>query len=76
MNKIREVANNQAKNFGIEIIDVRIKKTNLPSENSEAIYKRMQTEREKEAREYRAQGDGEYQKIIAKYCAIRVLGNV
>ena len=46
----------EAKNFGIEIIDVRIKWADLPQANSEAIYKRMQTEREREAKEFRAQG--------------------
>jgi len=42
--------------FGIKIIDVRIKRADLPQANSEAIYKRMQTEREREAKEFRARG--------------------
>ncbi len=45
------------KNFGIEIIDVRIKRADLPEENSSAIFRRMQTEREKEAKEIRAEGE-------------------
>ena len=53
---IREGVNEEAKKFGIEIIDVRIKRADLPQANSEAIYKRMQTEREREAKEFRARG--------------------
>jgi len=48
--------NNEAENFGIKIVDVRIKRADLPQANSEAIYKRMQTEREREAKEFRAKG--------------------
>ena len=46
-----------SKDFGITIFDVRIIRADLPTENSEAIYKRMRAEREKEAREYRAEGE-------------------
>ena len=53
---IQEGVNAEAKKFGIEIIDVRIKRADLPQANSEAIYKRMQTEREREAKEFRARG--------------------
>jgi len=53
---IQEGVNIEAQNFGIEIIDVRIKRADLPQANSEAIYKRMQTEREREAKEFRAKG--------------------
>ena len=53
---IQEGVNNEAGKFGIEIIDVRIKRADLPQANSEAIYRRMQTEREREAREFRAKG--------------------
>jgi len=56
MDIIQEGVNNEAKKFGIEIIDVRIKRADLPQANSEAIYKRMQTEREREAKEFRAKG--------------------
>ena len=56
MDIIQDDVNNEAKNFGIEIIDVRIKRADLPQANSEAIYKRMQTEREREAKEFRAKG--------------------
>ena len=53
---IQEGVNTEAENFGIQIIDVRIKRADLPQANSEAIYKRMQTEREREAKEFRAKG--------------------
>ena len=53
---IQEGVNIEAEKFGIEIIDVRIKRADLPQANSEAIYRRMQTEREREAKEFRAKG--------------------
>ena len=56
MSLIQDGVNNEAENFGIKIVDVRIKRADLPQANSEAIYKRMQTEREREAKEFRAKG--------------------
>tara|TARA_B100000965_G_C19469446_1_gene703423 strand:+ start:64 stop:927 length:864 start_codon:yes stop_codon:yes gene_type:complete len=56
MATIQQNVNTEAQNFGINIIDVRIKRADLPQANSEAIYKRMQTEREREAKEFRAEG--------------------
>jgi|TARA_B100001540_G_scaffold298860_1_gene302744 membrane protease subunit HflC len=56
MEIIQNDVNNEAQKFGITIVDVRIKRADLPPANSEAIYKRMQTEREREAKEFRAQG--------------------
>ena len=56
MEIIQNDVNEEAKGFGITIVDVRIKRADLPPANSEAIYKRMQTEREREAKEFRAQG--------------------
>ncbi len=56
MGTIQNDVNTEAKNFGITIVDVRIKRADLPQANSEAIFKRMQTEREREAKEFRAQG--------------------
>ena len=53
---IQEGVNVEAESFGIRIIDVRIKRADLPQANSEAIFKRMQTEREREAKEFRAKG--------------------
>ncbi len=53
---IQEGVNNEAQNFGIKIVDVIIKRADLPQANSDAIYRRMQTEREREAKEFRAKG--------------------
>ena len=53
---IQNDVNEEAKSFGIKIIDVRIKRADLPQANREAIYKRMQTERQREAKEFRAEG--------------------
>ena len=53
---IQEGVNIEAEKFGITIIDIRIKRADLPQANSEAIYKRMQTEREREAKQFRARG--------------------
>jgi membrane protease subunit HflC len=56
MVKISALVNEQALAFGINVIDVRVKRADLPEANSQAIYARMRTEREREAREFRAQG--------------------
>jgi membrane protease subunit HflC len=56
MNQITKDVAEEAKDFGIDVIDVRIKRADLPSANSDAIFKRMQTERTREAKEFRAQG--------------------
>ena len=56
MDKITRDVNTEGSKLGIEIIDVRIKRADLPQANSEAIYRRMQTERLREAKEFRAEG--------------------
>ena len=56
MAKIKDAVGKESEIFGIKIIDVRIVRGDLPKENSDAIFTRMQTEREKEAREIRATG--------------------
>ena len=56
MSLIQDGVNNEAKNFGIKIVDVRIKRADLPQANSDAIFRRMQTEREREAKEFSAKG--------------------
>ena len=56
MSIIQDSVNTEAEKFGITIIDIRIKRADLPQANSEAIYKRMQTEREREAKQFRARG--------------------
>ena len=66
MAKIQSNVNNEALSFGIEVVDVRIMRADLPAKNSQAIFYRMQSEREKEAREFRAEGSEEAQKITAK----------
>ena len=66
MNRIRDQANAEARQFGIDIVDVRLKRADLPAENSQAIYRRMQTEREREAKELRAQGAELAQRIRSR----------
>ncbi len=56
MEEILERVNREARQLGIEVVDVRIRRADLPQANSEAIYARMRSEREREAREFRAQG--------------------
>ena len=56
MATIQNDVNTEAQNFGITIVDVRIQRADLPPANSEAIYALMQTERQREAKEFRAQG--------------------
>jgi membrane protease subunit HflC len=56
MQDIAKRVDNEAKTFGIEIVDVRLKRVDLPAENSQAIYERMKTERQRQAAEIRAQG--------------------
>ena len=56
MRQITSLVEAEVNNYGIEIVDVRIKRADLPEANSQAIYRRMQTEREREAKEFRAQG--------------------
>jgi len=63
---IRDGVNTETKNFGIEIVDVRIRRADLPAQNSDAIYRRMQQERVREANEYRAQGEQISQEIRSK----------
>lgn len=65
MQNIEDETNAKAKEYGIKIIDTRIIRADLPKENSEAIFKRMQTERNLEARQIRAEGEEESKKIIA-----------
>jgi len=66
MQDIKAAVSDYSKIFGIDIVDVRIMRTDLPKENSDAIYARMQSEREKEAKEIRAIGASQAQKIRAE----------
>ena len=66
MAKVRDQLGREAQAYGITIIDVRIKRADLPDQNSAAVIQRMQTERQREAAEYRAQGKQRGQEISAK----------
>ncbi len=66
MARIQQRANVALAQYGIDVVDIRIKRADLPAENSQAIYRRMQTEREREARELRAQGAELAQRIRAR----------
>jgi membrane protease subunit HflC len=65
MGQIAQQVSADAKDWGIEIVDVRIKRADLPEANSNAIFTRMQTERAREAAELRAQGSEQAQRIKA-----------
>jgi membrane protease subunit HflC len=65
MNRIQTRVNSAAENFGIDVVDVRIGRTDLPQEVSQAVYSRMRSKREREAAEFRAQGQEEAQRIRA-----------
>ena len=66
MEQIQSEVTTKAKTLGINIIDIRIGRTDLPTETSQAVFNRMRTEREREARELRAQGQETAQKITAE----------
>ena len=66
MSRIRDLIDHEAANYGIEVVDARIRRADLPEQNSQAVYQRMQTERQREAAEYRAQGSQKSQEIRAK----------
>ena len=66
MQEVSELVSGRASQFGISIEEVRIKKADLPSENSEAIYRRMQTERQQEAAQIRAVGNEKARFITAE----------
>ena len=66
MARIRELVDHEATALGIEVVDVRIRRADLPEQNSQAVYQRMQTERQREAAEFRAQGAQRAQEIRAR----------
>jgi modulator of FtsH protease HflC len=66
MAQMRSLLDQKAHEFGIHVVDVRIRRADLPEQNSEAVYKRMQTERQREAAEFRAEGSQKAQEIRAK----------
>jgi membrane protease subunit HflC len=66
MGQMRDQLDHDAQPFGIHIVDVRIRRVDLPEQNSQAVYQRMQTERQREAAEFRAQGSQKAQEIRAR----------
>lgn len=66
MTKIREQLDREADQYGIQVVDVRIRRADLPEANSQAVYQRMQTERQREAAEFRAQGGQKAQEIRSR----------
>ena len=66
MEQIRDSVNSESRSLGIDVVDVRIKRADLPEANSAPVYARMNTEREREAREYRAQGAEVSQRIKSR----------
>ncbi len=63
MAKVAQRANEIANKYGLEILDVRIKRADLPEQNAKAVFDRMQAERERIAKQYKAEGAEEAQKI-------------
>jgi modulator of FtsH protease HflC len=66
MSDIRDQVKSGAERFGLDVVDVRIKRADLPPENSEAVFHRMQTERQQRAAKFRAQGSQQSQQIKAE----------
>lgn len=66
MKTIAKLVDQEGKRFGINVIDVRMKRVDLPEENTQAISRRMQTQREQEARKIRAEGGREDKRIRAE----------
>jgi membrane protease subunit HflC len=66
MSRIRELVDHEATGYGISVVDVRIRRADLPEQNSQAVYQRMQTERQREAAEFRAQGAQRAQEIRSR----------
>jgi modulator of FtsH protease HflC len=66
MNRVREQLEAEAQAFGISVVDVRIRRADLPEQNSQAVYQRMITERQREAQEFRSLGTQRAQEIRAK----------
>jgi membrane protease subunit HflC len=66
MARIRGLVDTEATGYGISVVDIRIRRADLPEQNSQAVYQRMQTERQREAAEFRAQGSQRSQEIRSK----------
>ena len=66
MSRITEQVDREAESLGIDVVDVKIRRADLPEANSQAIYQRMQTERQRQATEIRAQGEQAARRIRAE----------
>jgi membrane protease subunit HflC len=66
MSQMRQRLDDKAREFGIQVVDARIRRADLPEQNSQAVYQRMQTERQREAAEFRGEGNQKAQEIKAK----------
>lgn len=66
MERILQLVDKEAAGYGIQVVDVRIRRADLPEQNSQAVYQRMQTERAREAAEFRAQGAQRAQEIRSR----------
>jgi membrane protease subunit HflC len=65
MKRIAKIVNDEGKEFGLEVVDVRIKRADLPEQNSKNIFDRMRAERQREAAEFRAEGAAQANRIRA-----------
>ena len=65
MDKVTKASNEETSKYGIEVIDVRIRRVDLPKENEASIYARMEAERKRQANKFRSEGEEEAQKIRA-----------
>ena len=65
MEKVTIASNEETSKYGIEVIDVRIRRVDLPQENEASIYARMEAERKRQANKFRSEGEEEAQKIRA-----------
>ncbi len=65
MKRIAANVNEEGRDFGLEVVDVRIKRADLPDQNQKSVFDRMRAERQREAAEFRAQGTGEANRIKA-----------
>jgi|SRR6185369_16271437 len=66
MARIRDLVDREAAGYGIQVVDARIRRADLPEQNSQAVYQRMQSERAREAAEFRAQGAQRGQEIRSR----------
>ena len=65
MARIAKQVNEEGKDFGIQVVDVRLKRADLPEQNSKSVYDRMRAERQREAQQFRSEGAAELNRIKA-----------